>query len=189
MIVCLSDWIDCCWKFVKRFGIEKVISIISGGETGFQSRRNGVIEASKHYSEDSIILMHDGVRPLIDGKTINDDIVCVKEHGSAITISPALETVTIKSDDGTVGEIFDRSRCEIAKAPQCFYLRDLLKIHNQAYEKGIKDCIDTAYLMRQYGYKLHTVVGLPENIKITTPSDFFIFRAIIDARENSQIFG
>lgn len=189
IVVCLSDWIDYCWKIVKKFGLEKIVSIIPGGKTGFESRRNGVIEASKHFTSDSVALMHDGVRPLIDGKTISDDIDSVLRFGSAITIAPAQETITIKSDDGAVGDILDRSKCEIAKAPQCFYLGDLLKIHNQAFDEGIEECIDTAFLMRQYGYKLHTVAGLPENIKITTPSDFYIFRAIVDARENSQIFG
>lgn len=189
IVVCLAEWIDYCWKVVHKFGIEKVVSIVPGGETGFVSRREGVIEASKHFPPDSVALMHDGVRPLIDGKTICDNVNSVLKYGSAITIAPAQETITIKSEDGTVGEIFDRSKCEIAKAPQSFFLKDLLKVHNKAYEDGIEDCIDTAFLMRQYGYQLHTIAGLPENIKITTPSDFYIFRAIIDARENSQIFG
>ncbi|HJJ90233.1 MAG TPA: IspD/TarI family cytidylyltransferase [Methanocorpusculum sp.] len=190
IVVCVDGWIDYCWKQVKKFGLEKVISIIPGGKTGFYSRRNGVIEASKYFPYDSVALMHDGVRPLIDRKTISDAIDSVLEFGSAITVSPAQETIiTIKPDDGTVGEILDRSKCEIAKAPQCFHLGDMLKIHNQAYADGVEDCIDTAFLMRMYGYKLHTVTGLPENIKITTPSDFYIFRAITEARENSQIFG
>ena len=189
IIVCLKDWMDYCWKLVRKFGIEKVVSIIQGGETGFESRRNGVIEASKHFPPDSIALMHDGVRPLIDEKTINDNIDSVKKFGSAITISPAQETIAVITNNGTVGEILDRNKCEIAKAPQSFFLEDLLKIHNQAHSEGVTDCIDTAYLMKSYGYDLHTVAGLPENIKITTPSDFYIFRAIVDARENSQIFG
>lgn len=189
IVVCLDGWIDYCSRLVKKFGLEKVVSIIPGGKTGFESRRAGIIEASKYFSPESVALMHDGVRPLIDAKTIKDNIKSVEEFGSAITTTLAQETVAIKADDGTVGEIFDRNKCEIAKAPQCFFLGDLFEIHNRAYEEGIKDCIDTAFLMRKYGYKLHTVAGLSENIKITTPSDFYIFRAIVDARENSQIFG
>lgn len=53
----------------------------------------------------------------------------------------------------------------------------------------MKDFIDSASLMKYYGYELYSVEGVPENIKITTPSDFYIFRAIVDARENLQIFG
>lgn len=189
VVVCLEEWIDYCWGLVKKYGLEKVVNIIPGGKTGFESRRAGIIEAGRYFPPDSIALLHDGVRPLVDGRTIRDDIISVRKYGSAITVCPAQETVAIKSDDGTVGEILDRSKCEIAKAPQCFYLNDLLIIHNQAFDEGIQDCIDTAFLMRKYGFELHTVPGLPENIKITTPSDFYIFRAIVDARENSQIFG
>ena len=79
--------------------------------------------------------------------------------------------------------------CQLAKAPQSFRLGELLKIHEKAVNNGMNDCIDTAYLMQLNGYILYTVEGLPENIKITTPTDFYIFRALIDARENSQIFG
>lgn len=189
IVVCLADWIEYCRNLIKKYALRKIVSVIPGGDTGFISRRNGVVEASNHFREDSIILMHDGVRPLIDEKTISDNIDCVRENGSSITVAMAQETVAIQSNDGTVGEIFDRTRCEIAKAPQCFFLGDLLKVHNQAFEEGIKDSIDTAVLMQKYGYELHTVVGLQENIKITTPVDFYIFRAIIDAKENLQIFG
>lgn len=189
IIVCVKEWIGYCKELIRKYGIEKVISIVPGGTTGFESRRIGVLEAVDHFALDTIILMHDGVRPLIDVETIVKDIESVKAYGSAITVAPATETIAIKSEDGTVGSILNRSMCEIAKAPQCFFLKDLLVVHNKASEDGIKDCIDTAYLMKQYGYQLHTVVGCAENIKITTPSDFYIFRAIIDARENSQIFG
>ena len=77
----------------------------------------------------------------------------------------------------------------MAKAPQSFRLEELLKAHQKAVADGMMDCIDTAYLMQMQGYRLFTVECSPENIKITTPADFYIFRALIDARENSQIFG
>ena len=77
----------------------------------------------------------------------------------------------------------------MAKAPQSFRLTDLVKAHQKAVDEGMLDCIDTAYLMQMNGYDIYTVEGSPENIKITTPTDFYLFRALVDARENSQIFG
>lgn len=189
IIVCIKDWIDYCWKIVRKFEISKVIDIIPGGETGFKSRYIGLKRAKEIYSDNTIILMHDGVRPLIDKETIIADIDCVKNNGSAITVSPATETIATKNESGFVGEIIDRSKCQIAKAPQCFYLRELLTAHEIAIENGVEDCIDCAFLMQSQGYNIYSVEGKSENIKITTPSDFYIFRAIIDARENSQIFG
>ena len=189
IVVCLSEWIEYCWKIVKKFGISKVIDIIPGGNTGFESRYNGIKRAAELYDRDTIILMHDGVRPLIDQDTILADIECVKKNGSAITVSAASETIAVKGDECLVGEILDRSRCQLAKAPQCFYLGELLNAHEKAINDGVTDCIDYAFLMQSQGYKIFSVEGKPENIKITTPADFYIFRAIIDARENSQIFG
>lgn len=189
VVVCLKEWIDYCWKLIKKFGLTKVIDVIPGGATGFQSRYKGLIRVHELYDTDAIILMHDGVRPLIDQETILADIECVKKNGSAITVSAASETVAVKNEAGIIGEILDRSRCQLAKAPQCFYLGELLDAHERAMREGIEDCIDCAYLMQSQGYKVFSVEGNPENIKITTPSDFYIFRAIVDARENSQIFG
>lgn len=189
IVVCLEDWIDYCWKIVKKFGISKVKDIVSGGDTGFKSRYKGLKRAEELYPRDSVILMHDGVRPLIDQETIIADIECVKKNGSAITVSTASETIAINNDVGIVGEIIDRSRCQLAKAPQCFYLGDLIDAHERAIREGIDDCIDCAFLMQSQGYQIFSVEGKPENIKITTPADFYIFRAIVDARENSQIFG
>ena len=61
--------------------------------------------------------------------------------------------------------------------------------HQKAQNERRSDFIDSASLMRHYGHTLFTVEGPVENIKITTPSDFYLFRALLDARENSQIFG
>lgn len=189
IIVCLKDWIAYCEKVIKAFNIQKVVSVIPGGETGFLSRYNGVCKAHDMYDESTVVLMHDGVRPLIDNEIISRNISTVLEHGSAVTVSAAVETVAIKGEDNLIGEIIDRSKCEHAKAPQSFMLGDLFRVHTKAVQQGMTDCIDTAYLMQQFGYRIYSVEGSSDNIKITTPKDYYTFRAIIDARENSQIFG
>ena len=111
-------------------------------------------------------------------------------NGNAITVSQAIETIFLKNaEQGEVGQIFNRSSCLMAKAPQCFRLGDIYKAHQRAIQEGKTNFIDSANLMQHYGFKLWTVQGSPENIKITTPVDFYIFRAIIDAEENLQIIG
>ena len=81
------------------------------------------------------------------------------------------------------------SACEMAKAPQCFCLKDIYEAHLKAKADHKNDFIDSADLMQHYGYPLHSVEGPSENIKITTPVDFYVFRALIDAKENLQILG
>lgn len=189
VLVCVEGWLDYCEELIKKFNITKVRSIVQGGRTGMLSRYYGIRKAAELFEDDTICLIHDGVRPLIDQDTITKNIESVMINGSAITVSPAIETIAIKDKGNKVGQIIDRSHCQMAKAPQSFRLRELLEVHEKAINEGVVDCIDTAYLMQINGHPLFTVEGLSENIKITTPIDFYTFRAIIDARENSQIFG
>ncbi|NBI71282.1 2-C-methyl-D-erythritol 4-phosphate cytidylyltransferase [Clostridiaceae bacterium] len=189
IVVCVEGWIRYCQELVDQFHITKVKAIIPGGETGMLSRFNGVKKAAELYPDETVCLMHDGVRPLIDYEIISKNIESVEKYGSAVTVSPAVETIAVRNVDNKVGNIIDRSRCQMAKAPQSFRLGELLKAHQKAVAEGTIDCIDTAYLMQMQGHSLFTVECSPENIKITTPTDFYIFRALLDARENSQIFG
>ena len=190
VLVCIESWHDYMKKLLKTFGITKVVEVLSGGVSGQDSIFNGVKRAHELYGDDAILLIHDGVRPLIDQETITENLICVKENGSAITVSPAIETITVIGEEqGLVGEIIERKNCSLAKAPQSFYLGDIYKAHTKARKEGKLDFVDSASHMRHYGHKLYTVEGSPSNIKITTPTDFYIFRAIVDARENEQIFG
>lgn len=188
VLVILEEWISYCEELVDRFRLHKVKAIVAGGESALQSQRNGLNKVAEMYSGDAIVLIHDGVRPLIDAETISKNIECVKAHGTAITVTPAIETIAVKTETGEVGEIIERSKVEMARAPQSFYLSDILETHRKSVMDG-KEFIDSASMMKYYGHPLYTVEGLPENIKITTPNDFYTFRALVDAHENSQIFG
>ena len=139
--------------------------------------------------EDSILIIHDGVRPLIDERLITENIEMVKKHRSSVTVSYAIETVTAVDDTGKIVRVENRDKARIAKAPQCFYVSDLMRAHHRAIGEDIDGMIDAASLMNYYGHDLHTVLGSNYNVKITTPADYYIFRALFEAEENSQIFG
>ena len=188
VVVCKDNWIDFLKKLLKKFDIDKVRWIVPGGETGQLSIFNGLCELEKHVEKNSIILVHDGVRPFVSDKLINDCIDSVKQFGSAVTVVPAIETI-VTLDGGEIKTITDRSKCYHAKAPQCFYLGELLECHRKAMEEGITNMIDSASMMKHYGHSLHTVSGDYDNIKITTPTDYYTSRALYEVRENKQIFG
>lgn len=190
VVVCIESWIPFLKKMLKKFEINKVVAIEKGGTTGQESIFNGLEAAEKLSikSEDSIVLIHDGVRPLITENTITDNITKVKEKGNCITCIPATETFIVKQNDGSL-HIPSRADSLIARAPQSFYLKDILSAHRKAKEEGINNFIDSCTMMNYYGYKMATVVGPMENIKITTPTDYFLFKAMVDVHENQQIFG
>jgi len=190
VIACIKSWIPFLKSLLEKFNIGKVKWIVPGGETGQDSIYRGLSAIKNDVPDDSVILIHDGVRPLITKQLISDCITSVVIHGSAITITPEIETVvSINTNDGKITEITDRSKCFHAKAPQCFKFADIWRGHTLAQAEGYSDMIDSASLMKHYGYELFTVYGDYENIKITTASDFYVFRALYEARENSQVFG
>ena len=188
VVVCIADWIPYLQKLLEKYQIDKVRAVVAGGETGQESIYKGLCAIRDFASEDSIVLVHDGVRPFVNETLISDCIKCVKEHGSAITVTPAIETI-VTEEDGKITSITDRSKCYHAKAPQCFVLGELLTAHEKARADGNTNMIDSASLMKFYGHELYTVPGNFDNIKITTPADFYTFKALYEVREQQQIFG
>ena len=189
VVACIESWIPFLEKMLKKFEINKVVKIVPGGSTGQLSIYNGLVAAKDHAgSGNHYVLIHDGVRPLITEETITDNINKLKECGSCITCVRATETFIILQDNNTL-EIPDRSQSMIARAPQSFILDDILSAHHKALSENRTDFIDSCTMMRHYGYKLGVIEGPTENIKITTPSDFFTFRAMVQVHENQQIFG
>ena len=188
VVVCIEDWIPYLEKILVKFGIDKVRKIVSGGSTGQESIYKGVLAVKEISKGKDIILVHDGVRPFVNEELITNCIRSVKEHGSAITVTPAIETI-VTLDDGRIDTITDRSKCFHAKAPQCFYVDDILATHEQARKDGNLNMIDSASLMKFYGHELYTVPGNFDNIKITTPADFYTFKALYEVRENQQKIG
>lgn len=187
VIACKEDWIEYTKELIDREGIRKTVSIIPGGMTALDSQYNGLKEIKRlHPKENVAVLIHDGVRPLIDYATIKRNIDSVWEHGNAVTVTKAIETVIQIDEKGSVKEILDRNFCRMAKAPQSFRLDDIIKAHEKALAEGKHDFIDSASLMIYYGYTLHTVMGEPENIKVTTPSDYYMFLGISKNREEEQ---
>lgn len=188
VVVCLGDWIPYLEKMLRKFEITKVKTIVFGGNTGQDSIYLGLKTVAENFPLNSTVLIHDGVRPLITEDTIDDNIECVKEYGSCITCIPATETFVVSRLDGSLN-IPSRSDSFIARAPQSFILSDILSAHQKARDEGRHDFIDSCSMMSHYGYKLHTIMGPMENIKITTPTDYFIFKAMVEVHENQQIFG
>ena len=188
VVVCLEDWIPFLQKKIEYYGLKKVIAVVPGGETGQASIRNGLLALGEAAADDALVLVHDGVRPLVSADTISECVATAREKGNAVAVTPAVDTIVFERD-GLIEAIVDRSQCRHAKAPQTFRFAELQEAHQRAQEEGLGDFIDSASLMRHFGHELFTVETGPENIKITTPSDFYVFRAFVDARENSQVFG
>lgn len=190
VIACVENWIGYLNKLISKYNLRKVQRIVKGGKSGQESIYN-ILKAAEELGDrdKDIVLIHDGVRPLITQKTIFDNITSVKKNGSAITSVKVKETVLIVDNDESITEVPDRATSRLARTPQSFYLDDILSAHEKAISENKFDFIDSCSMLQYYGKKLYLVDGPQENIKITTPDDFYTMRALLDAKENAQIYG
>ena len=189
VIACHPDYMDYMGFLMDRFHMTKVWRIVPGGKTGQLSIYNGLCAAEELAGEvPSVVLIHDGVRPLISSQLLTENIRAVHEFGSCITGGVVKETIVTIDGTQKIQQVPSRENSRVAKAPQSFWLADILSAQRKALGAGEDSHIDSCTLMNRYGYPLHMIDGPFENIKITTPDDFFTMRAILEIRENEQIY-
>ncbi len=188
VVVCLEEWIDELNKQIKKYDLQKTYDVVVGGKTGHESIYNGLEKINELADENDIVLIHDGVRPLITSKLITRNIECAKKYGTAITIEPLRESVVECLKDGEITDVPNRNEMFIARAPQSFKFGLIWGLHCKAKEKG-QLTTDSAHLCQMYDVNMHTVNSSPNNIKITEPYDYYIFRALYEIIENQQIIG
>lgn len=175
-------------RLINRFEITKVRWIVDGGETGQESRHNALRAVAEDCPEDTIVLVHDGVRPLIDEELISKNIATARRKGNAITSSKINETIVTTEGD-EITSVLPREHLFAARAPQSFRLGEILDLYNRTAAEGENDTIDSASIMQRFGRKLFHVEGPLSNIKVTTGDDLHIARTFFSIIENRQLFG
>lgn len=171
VLATLEDWIDYVEELLKKYNIKKVLKVLSGGTTSQMSVYNCLEYSYKNFPKNSIVLIHDGVRPFITDDLINENIETVKKYGTAISSVNMTETVVEIDNDGMIEKIPERSKCILAKAPQSFYLEDIYQAHKKAQEEEFFSSIDSCNLVSRYGTICKIIYTDYDNIKITTNKD------------------
>ncbi|MDY6367477.1 MAG: IspD/TarI family cytidylyltransferase [Clostridia bacterium] len=180
VVVANPDFYDKTVDVLKSGGFTKIIKTVNGGNSPIDSQYNGLTALKGIADDNDVILLHDGVRPLIDQKTITECIETVEKHGNAITVSPAIETIALIDEGGAINNTVDRNKCMLARAPQGVKFGELYSFHELSLKQGVHNFIDTASMLLYYGKTLNTVVGPQENVKVTTISDFYACKALIE---------
>ena len=165
----ITSWDNLCRK--HQFAIPH--QVIAGGDTRFQSVKNGLSLVSKCH----LIAIHDGVRPLVSHETVARCFDCADQNGAAIPVLPANESLR----EGTMDESvpLDRSRFYMVQTPQVFNAAIIQDSYNQAY---IPEFTDDASVVENIGTAVQLVLGNRENIKITYPEDIEIAELFLKRR-------
>lgn len=192
-VSCLQEGLELTEKLVREHGLTKVKRVVKGGDSAQESIFNGLIAAKEDpdNNENTCVLIHDGVRPIINNKLINDNITSVHEFGSAISSIPAFETVARSLDNGqTVDNVENRDLMYILQAPQSFRLYDIYNAHQRSIDEGMMGrFIDQAHMMNHYGHDIHMIDGFRGNVKITVPLDLTYFEYLVHSGEFENVTG
>lgn len=160
---------------VEKYGLSKVFRIVLGGRSRQDSVRNGMKVIPEGCS---IVLVHDGVRPLVSKRHICDSIECAKRYGAAVLAVKAKETLKLTSDDLTVIKTVERSGIWLAQTPQVFKYSILKQAYDRAYGDGFYGT-DEASLVERMGIKVRIIEGSYRNMKITTKEDIEMAELIL----------
>ncbi|HBH24597.1 MAG TPA: 2-C-methyl-D-erythritol 4-phosphate cytidylyltransferase [Cytophagales bacterium] len=169
----MEYWKQLCNK--HHFSISH--QLVSGGRSRFQSVKNGL----KKVPANSVVAIHDGVRPLIHKEIIGASFQIAKIHGSAVAAVRLKESIRQADQDTT--KAVDRSKYRIIQTPQTFKSDIILQAYNLDEQP---DMTDDASVAEAAGHKISLFEGSYENIKITTPEDLWIAGAIIRYRKKAQ---
>lgn len=186
-VVASPQWAETVRQQAKEAGIGKFASCLDAGENSFQSARNGIMALQKEEGENTVVLIHDAVRPLVSQDIISRNIAVCLSRGNAITTLPSQESYMV-IDSGTEtnkGETISsayilREKLLRAQTPHTFLLGELTTMMQEADKRGITYSQSIFTLANELGHvPLHTAEGEMMNFKLTLPSDFTIFQAIL----------
>ena len=176
LVVPLDDLEYCKKEIVERFGFTKVKKIVPGGKWRQDSVRFGLEATEGKYD---LVLIHDGVRPLIEKRLIERVIKEAMVNRAVITALPAKETVKEVNDLRDVVKTYDRKRVWMVQTPQAFRYQDILNAHHKALKQGWEEATDDALLVEKSGITVKVVEGSEKNIKVTTPDDLELARLLL----------
>ena len=188
-VVCLEGWHDILWAYARQFNITKLRWVVSGGSTGQESIRNGVFHLEDKCQPDDIVIIHDGIRPLIDETVLSDVIIKCRQYGNAVTSMPYNEQIFVIKDEHSTSEYIPRETLRRVATPQAYRFDKLDWAYHTAFEKqiGIFGSAYTNTMMVDLGETLYFAAGSDKNIKLTTKDDLEIFKAYLKMERDTWL--
>lgn len=188
-VVCIDGWQDDVWAYAKQYGIDKLKWIVTGGATVQQSIRNGIENLKDVCGEDDAVIIHDGIRPLVDADVLDDVIEKCRLHGNGVTSMPYNEQIFIVDDELSTTRYIPRETLRRVATPQAYRYGLVRSAYEEAFRReiGIYGSSYTNTMMVELGHRLYFAKGSDKNIKLTTPDDLAIFRGYMhNKKEQAQ---
>lgn len=187
-VVCIEGWEDSVRAFAAKFGISKLKWIAKGGATAQESIRNGVFALEGKCGEDDMVVVHDGVRPVLDSAVLDDVICTARRLGNAVTSMPYNEQIFLVDAERptTTTKYIPRETLRRVSTPQAYRFGLLDEKYHEAFERkvGIYGSSYANTMMVELGVRLNFASGSDRNIKLTTPGDIAVFRTFLESEKS-----
>ncbi len=182
-VVCIEGWHDVLWAYAHQFNITKLKWVTNGGNTVQESIRNGVYNLEGIINDEDVVIIHDGIRPLVDDTVLTDVIQKAQKYGNGVSSLPYNEQIFVVNpeDNNTTKDYIPRETLRRVSTPQAYRFRKLFESYHQAYEKGI-GIYGSSYtntMMVELGETRHFADGSEKNIKLTTKDDLELFKVYL----------
>ncbi|MBE5932888.1 MAG: 2-C-methyl-D-erythritol 4-phosphate cytidylyltransferase [Lachnospiraceae bacterium] len=180
-VVCIDGWQDELEKYAKTYNITKLKWVVTGGQSAQESIRNGVENLKAKVSDDDVIVIHDGIRPLVDIDVLTDVIETCNKYGNGVTSLPYNEQIFVIDDDISTTSYIPRETLRRVSTPQAYKFNKLIWAYEKAFAEqiGIYGSSYTNTMMVELGERLYFAKGSDKNIKLTTPDDLEIFKGYL----------
>lgn len=188
-VVCIDGWHDVLKAYAKQFGITKLKWVVNGGQTGQESIRNGVYNLEGVLKDDDIVIIHDGIRPLVDESVLSDVILKCNRYGNAVTSMPYNEQIFVIDDEISTVKYIPRETLRRVSTPQAYKFVKVDRAYHEAFEKkiGIYGSSYTNTMMVELGERLYFAAGSDKNIKLTTKDDLEMFKAYLKSDKDTWL--
>ena len=188
-VVCLDGWQDILRAYSRQYNITKLKGIFNGGATVQESCRNGVFALKEICAADDIVIIHDGIRPMVDEEVLSDVIATCRQYGNGVTSLPYNEQIFRKTDEISTREYIVRETLRRVQTPQAYKFGKLLWAYEKAFAEkiGIYGSAYTNTMMVDLGETLYFASGSDRNIKITTVDDIELFKALLAAKKTDWL--
>lgn len=177
VIACIASGIDHLKSLIEKYRIPRVRAVVEGGSSGFESIHNGLVEVAKQASDTDIVLICDGVRPVMSEQLISECIELAKEHETAVPVVRSIDSVLVSEDGKSCNVNMPRENMYITQAPQGYTMRKIMWAHDEAAKRGLVNPTSSADLLIELGETIHIFIGERDNIKVTTPEDLYTLRS------------
>lgn len=187
-VVCLKGWEEVLKAYAMQYGIAKLQWIVPGGKSSQESINNGLSYLDNICSPDDIVIIHDGIRPMVEEDIINSCIDTCEQCGNGITALPVFEQIFKVNDEETTKEFIPREELRILQTPQAYHYKTIKEAYQRGFRenKGMQASAYANTLMTELGELLYFSKGSTKNIKITTKDDVDIFKAMLQAEQKEK---